>query len=263
MRTILIDDEPDNVSVLALQLARHCPQVEVVGQYTDSIDGLRGIETLHPDLVFLDIEMPIMNGFQLLERLGSIRFHLVFVTAYDQYAVRAFRFSALDYLLKPVDTTELVNAVHRAEQVRKSALPGDQSPTRSGTLATWPEQFDVLRAHHPAIGTGLPTKIALPHANGIAFVEISQILYAESDSNYTRFVLAGGETYLVSKTLGDVQELLESRNFLRVHRTYIVNLDHIRRLVKGEGTYLILSNGANIPVSRQQKERLLERFGWV
>jgi two-component system, LytTR family, response regulator len=261
MRCIIIDDEPDNVRVLALQLARHCPAVEIVGQYTDSIDGLRGIETLRPDLVFLDIEMPIMNGFQLLERLGTIQFQLVFVTAYDQYAVRAFRFSALDYLLKPVDTTELVNAVHRADQVRSGQAT--QPTTRAGTPLMWPEQFDVLRAHHPALGAGLPAKMALPHANGIAFVEISQILYAESDSNYTRFVLAGGETYLVSKTLGDVQELLESRNFLRVHRTYIVNLDHIKRLVKGEGTYLILSNGANIPVSRQQKERLLERFGWV
>jgi two-component system, LytTR family, response regulator len=266
MRCIIIDDEPDNGRVLTLQLARHCPQVEVAGQYTDSTEGLRGIQTLRPELVFLDIEMPIMNGFQLLEQLGPIPFHLVFVTAYDQYAVRAFRFSALDYLLKPVDTVDLVNVVRRAEQVRTApitAVPATVHTPFAGTLATWSEQVNLLRAHHPATATALPTKMALPHANGIAFVEISQILYAESDSNYTRFVLTGGETYLVSKTLGDVQEILESRDFLRVHRTYIVNLDHIKRLVKGEGTYLILSNGANIPVSRQQKERLLERFGWV
>ena len=257
MRTLIIDDESDNVRLLALQLARHCPRVEVVGQFTDSIEGLRGIQTLHPELVFLDIEMPVINGFQLLERVGGVTFHIVFVTAYNEYAVRAFRFSALDYLLKPVDTVDLVKAVERAEQ----AHPRDSAaPVLPGV---WPEQFDVLRTHYPVVGAALPAKIALPYANGLAFVEISQIVYAESDSNYTNFVMANGEKYLVSKTLGDVQEMLESRNFLRVHRTYIVNLDHIKRLVKGEGTYLILSNGANIPVSRQQKERLLERFGWV
>jgi len=111
--------------------------------------------------------------------------------------------------------------------------------------------------------TTLPTKIALPHANGLTFVETSQILYAESDSNYTNFVLETGEKYLISKTLGDVQEMLETRNFLRVHRQYVVNLDHIKRMVKGEGTYLVLTTGTSIPVSRPHKDRLLERFGWV
>ncbi len=257
MRTILIDDEPDNVQLLALQLARHCPQVEVVGQFTDSPSALLALRSLKPALVFLDIEMPMLNGFQLLEQLSEIPFQVVFVTAYDQYAVRAFRFSALDYLLKPVDTVDLVNTVRRAEQ---ASLP-------AGLVGT--AQLDLLRTWYPAPAPGgtpvatLPTKMALPHANGLTFVETSQILYAESDSNYTNFVLETGEKYLVSKTLGDVQEMLETRNFLRVHRQYVVNLDHIKRLVKGEGTYLVLTNGMSIPVARQHKERLLERFGWV
>lgn len=257
MRTILIDDEPDNVQLLALQLARHCPQVELVGQFTDSPSALLALRSLKPALVFLDIEMPMLNGFQLLEQLGEIPFQVVFVTAYDQYAVRAFRFSALDYLLKPVDTVDLVNTVRRAEQ---ASLP-------SGLVGT--AQLDLLRSWYPAPAPGnmpattLPTKMALPHANGLTFVETSQILYAESDSNYTNFVLETGEKYLVSKTLGDVQEMLETRNFLRVHRQYVVNLDHIKRMVKGEGTYLVLTNGMSIPVARQHKERLLEKFGWV
>ncbi len=257
MRTILIDDEPDNVQLLALQLARHCPQVEVVGQFTDSPSALLALRSLKPALVFLDIEMPMLNGFQLLEQLGEIPFQVVFVTAYDQYAVRAFRFSALDYLLKPVDTVDLVNTVRRAEQASLT----------SGLVGT--AQLDLLRTWYPAPAPGstpvatLPTKMALPHANGLTFVETSQILYAESDSNYTNFVLETGEKYLVSKTLGDVQEMLETRNFLRVHRQYVVNLDHIKRMVKGEGTYLVLTNGMNIPVARQHKERLLKRFGWL
>lgn len=255
MKISIIDDEPDNVALLALQLARHCPQVEVVGQFTDSPSALLALPRLQPDLVFLDIEMPMLNGFQLLEKLGKIMFQVVFVTAYNQYAVRAFRYAALDYLLKPVDTVDLVKAVQRAEQARPHDGPMGGNP--------WPEQFELLRAYHPAAGAALPAKIALPHANGLTFVETGQILYAESDSNYTNFVLANGEKYLVSKTLGDVQDMLESRNFLRVHRQYVVNLDHIKRLVKGEGTYLVLTDGSSIPVSRQQKDRLMERFGWV
>ncbi|WP_020607252.1 LytR/AlgR family response regulator transcription factor [Spirosoma spitsbergense] len=258
MTAIIIDDEPDNVALLALQLARHCPQVAVIGQFTDSPSALVALRTQRPSLIFLDIEMPMLNGFQLLEQLGEVSFQVVFVTAYNQYAVRAFQFAALDYLLKPVDTIDLVNTIRRAETVSFSP---------SGVVGT--AQLDVLKSWYPATAPGgapsavLPAKIALPHANGLTFIDINQILYAESDSNYTSFVLESGEKYLVSKTLGDVQDMLEVRNFLRVHRQYVVNLDHIKRLVRGEGTYLVLTNGVSIPVSRQQKDRLLERFGWV
>ena len=247
IRTILIDDEPDNVALLALQLARHCPQVVVRGQFTDSVLALEAIRTTLPDLIFLDIEMPKLNGFQLLEQLANLPVQVIFITAYNQYAVQAFRFAALDYLLKPVDTIDLLNAVRRVEQV------GHEN--RSA-------QLDLLRAQYPfSASSGPPSRLALPHANGLTFVDISQVLYAESDSNYTNFVLVGGEKFLIAKTLGDVQEMLESRNFLRVHRQFVVNLEHIKRLVRGDGTYLVLSNGATVPVSRQQKERLLDRFG--
>lgn len=251
MRAIIIDDEPDNVRLLALQLTRHCPQVELVGQFTDSTDGLKAIQTLRPGLVFLDIEMPIMNGFQLLEKLVEINFHIVFVTAYDQYAVRAFRFSALDYLLKPIDSVDLIATVRRAEN----------------TARINPQQLDLMRQYYPAnsVGPNAPIKgrIALPHANGMVFVETKQIIYCEADSNYTRFHLQSGEVYIVTKTLGDVQEVLEVGDFVRVHRQFMVNLDHIQKLVKGEGTYLLMTNGVSIPVARQQKDRLMERFGWV
>ena len=251
MKALIIDDEPDNVRLLALQLTRHCPQIELVGQFTDSTEGLRAIQTLQPGLVFLDIEMPLMNGFQLLERVGDINFHIVFVTAYDQYAVRAFRFSALDYLLKPIDTVDLIATVRRAET----------------TARVNPQQLDLMRHYYPSGTAGVNSfakgRIALPHASGMVFVDTKQIIYCEADSNYTRFHLEGGEQYMVTKTLGDVQDVLETRDFVRVHRQFMVNLAHIQKLVKGEGTYLLLTNGVSIPVARQQKERLLERFGWV
>ena len=213
MRALIIDDEPDNVRLLALQLARHCPQVEVVGQFTDSTDGLRAIQTLRPGLVFLDIEMPIMNGFQLLEKVGEITFHIVFVTAYDQYAVRAFRFSALDYLLKPIDTIDLIATIKRAEN----------------TARINPQQLELMRQYYPSgslVSKGPSSfgRIALPHASGMVFVDVKQIVYCEADSNYTRFYIESGEQYMIAKTLGDVQEVLETRDFVRVHRQYIVNL---------------------------------------
>ena len=259
MKAILIDDEPDNINLLALQLNRHCPQVDIVGQFTDSLEGLKAIQQLRPSLVFLDIEMPLMNGFQLLEKVGDITFHIVFVTAYDQYAVRAFRFSALDYLLKPIDTVDLIATVRRAEN----------------TARIHPHQLELMRQYYPAGPTfggpvgavpkvlPPPGRIALPHASGMVFVDTKQIVYCEADSNYTRFHLENGEVYMVSKTLGGVQDVLETRDFVRVHRQYMVNLDHIQKLVKGEGTYLLLTNGVSIPVARQQKDRLMERFGWV
>jgi two-component system LytT family response regulator len=247
MRAILIDDEPDNVQLLFLQLSRHCPQVDVVGQYTDSLQGLQAIRTLKPALVFLDIEMPLLNGFQLLEQVGEIFFKVIFITAYDQYALKAFRFSAVDYLLKPVDTIDLVAAVQKAER-------------QTGLL---PAQLDLLRQYYPSGKSSPVQRIALPHTSGLVFVDLPQMVYAQSDSNYTRIFLQNGEQYLISKTLGDVQEVLEPHDFIRVHRQYLVNLTHIRRLVKGEGTYLILTGDISVPVARNQKDRLLERFGWL
>lgn len=247
LKAIIIDDEPDCVRLLALQLKMYCPQVQVVAECTESEEGLIKIKELQPDMVFLDIEMPVMNGFQLLEKTGPIHFSLVFVTAYDKFAVKAFRFSALDYLLKPIDGKDLKAAVEKAEQRR------------------WPEkqQLSLLKQQLQSDAKTFPDKIALPYQNGVTFAEVKQIIYCESDNNYTRFFMVDGHQHTVAKTLGDIQEVLEERNFLRVHRQYLVNLDHIKKYVRGEGNYLILSNDQHIPVARNQKERLIEKFGWL
>ncbi len=247
LKAIIIDDEPDCVKLLALQLKMYCPQVQVVAECTESELGYTKIKELQPDLVFLDIEMPVMNGFQLLEKLGDIQFSLVFVTAYDQFAVKAFRFSALDYLLKPIDGKDLKAAVEKAEK------------------RSWPQtqQLSLLKQQLQNGDKVLPDKIALPYQNGVTFAEIKNVVYCESDNNYTRIHTVDGSKYMVAKTLGDIQEVLEERNFLRVHRQYLINLNHIKKYVRGGGNYVILSNNQSIPVARNQKEKLIEKFGWL
>jgi two-component system LytT family response regulator len=245
LKAILVDDEPYCVQLLALQLQQHCPQIQVLAQCTDSQEALSAIRQLKPDVVFLDIEMPELNGFQLLEQLDEFAFKVVFVTAYDEFALKAFKFSALEYLLKPVDTLDLVSAVKKVERQQQLDL----------------RQLDFMK--HQYQSGQYPQKLAVPHQGGIIFVALKDLVYCESDSNYTKLVLLTGKQYLLSKTLREVQDFLEERNFLRVHRQYLVNLDHIQLYRKGEGNYVVMSNETSIPVGRQQKDRLLAHFGWL
>jgi two-component system LytT family response regulator len=245
LKAILIDDEPKCVRLLARELTTHCPQVQVIGQTSSSEEGLRLIQVLQPDVVFLDIEMPRMNGFQLLERFGKISFGLIFVTAYNEFAVKAFRFSALDYLLKPVDSKELQEAVGKV---------GQRAGIDSGQLVLLQAQ---LRQQH------LADKIAVPYGQGIYFLPVKDILYCEADSNYTQIIATQNRHYLLTRTLREVQEVLEEHGLMRVHRQYVVNLDHIKLLMKGEGTYLVMTNDVNIPVGRSQRDKLVQRFGWL
>lgn len=245
LKAILIDDEPDCIRLLSLQLKEHCPQVQILGQHTSSEEGLQAIRTQQPDVVFLDIEMPEMNGFTLLEQLGDIPFSLIFITAYNEFALKAFRFSALDYLLKPLDTHELQEAVQKAEKRQRI----DQ------------RQLEMLRSQ---LQGGLhPQKIAVPYQSGVHFIELKDLVYCEADSNYTKLFLTNGKNYLLSKTLREVQQVFEERNFLRVHRQYLINLDHIKMYHKGEAAYLVMHGDINIPVAKNQKDRLVQKFGWL
>lgn len=243
LRTIIIDDEPDSVNLLRLQLAQYCPQMEVVGSFTSSVKALQQVETLQPDLLFLDIEMPVMNGFELLEKILHLNFSVVFVTAYNQFALKAFRFNALDFLVKPIDTKELTEAVAKAEKQSK--------PTAS--------QLTMLQKQL----RGEPiTKIAIPGQHGVSFIDLNDIIFSEASNNYSKLVLTDGRTFLISKTLKDVQEVLEEAHFLRVHRQYIINLNHVKQFNRNEGI-LTMTNGENIPVARNQKERLVEKYRWL
>lgn len=243
LKAILIDDEPKCVELLHRELAMHCPQVQVVAKTTSSEEGLRLIQVLQPDVVFLDIEMPRLNGFQLLEKVGDIFFQLIFVTAYNEFAVKAFRYSALDYLLKPIDSAELQQAVRKAAR---------QPRLNAGQLQLLQRQLQQQR---------VADKIAVPYQNAVIFLDLSALIYCESDNNYTKVYASENRHYLLTRTLKEVAEVLEERNFLRVHRQYLINLDLIKKLVKDEGWYVVMSNNTSIPVSRNQRENLLDRFG--
>lgn len=246
LRAILIDDEPNSVNLLALRLAQHCPHIEIVAACTDSLEAVDALKEHHPDLVFLDIEMPQLNGFQVLDAVKELQFSLIFVTAYDRFAIKAFKYSALDYLLKPIDTSELLAAVNKVEKKQTSS-----------------RQIQHLRQQYSHAAKPLPDRLALPYQNGVTFVAIQDILYCEADDNYTRFFLTSEQQHLAAKTLRDIEELLEERDFIRIHRQYLVNIGQVRKFVRGEGSYVVMNNGQTLPVSRGQKDRLMERFGWI
>ena len=244
LKAIIIDDEPDSIKLLQLQLAQYCPEIEIAGTYTSSVKALPGIEKLQPDLVFLDIEMPVVNGFELLEKILHLPFSVIFITAYNQYALKAFRFNAVDYLVKPVDAHDLAEAVSKAIKRAK--------PT--------PTQLSLMQKQmrgEPA------TRIAIPGQHGgITFIDLNEIVFSEASNNYSRLVLTDGRIFIISKTLKDVQEVLEEEHFLRVHRQYIINLNHVKQFNRNDGI-LTMTNGEHIPVARNQKERLIEKYRWL
>jgi len=243
LRSIIIDDEPYCCEILAAMLEADCPQVQVVAICRNGEEGLQAIRKHGPDLVFLDVEMPKMNGFEMLEQI-PVNFHLIFTTSYDQYALKAIRFSALDYLLKPVDREELRKAVQKAEQ--RIQIPMAQ-------------QLEILlqKIKQPLNPI---SKIALPTMEGLQMISIDTIISCESDDNYTRIILKGGKKLLVTRSLKEIEESLEQHSFLRVHRSYLVNLNEIEKYIKGEGGYLIMTDGSTVDVSRSRKEVLMQKL---
>ena len=244
IRAIIIDDEPYCCEALATLLERYCPQVKVIDICYDGASALQAIEKDKPQLIFLDIEMPKMNGFELLEKLPEINFELIFTTSYDQYAIKAIRFSALDYLLKPIDREELQKAVQKAVQRSQRPLP---------------QQIEILlqKLNHPGVGIN---KIAIPTMEGLQLIPVDSIISCSSDSNYTNLMLTNKQKLTSSRTLKEIEEMLEEYSFLRVHHSFLVNLNAVDKYIKGEGGYLVMSDGSTVDVSRSRKEMLLKKL---
>lgn len=240
----MIDDEIHCRKTLGMLLKEYCPGVQVTEQCDDAESGLTAIQRHKPHLVFLDIEMPNMNGFEMLEKLSEIHFEIIFTTSYDQYAIKAIRFSALDYLLKPVDPKELQRAVQKVAERLQHPLP---------------QQLEILlqKLHQPASNI---QKIALPTMEGLQMIAVNSIISCASDSNYTVFFLKNKQKLIVSRPLKEIEEMLEEYSFLRVHNSHLVSLNEIDKYVKGEGGYLVMSDGSTIDVSRSKKETLLNKL---
>jgi two-component system LytT family response regulator len=243
MKAVLIDDEKNALEMLEWQLQQFCPQVEVVAACNSADKGIAAINQFQPQLIFLDIEMPKKNGFEVLEAFPEPSFEVIFTTAYNQFALKAFRFAALDYLLKPVDADELTAAVKRYE--------------KKVNHTQYRQQLDILLQQFRK-PSALPERISFSTQQAVHFVRPETIVYCESDSNYTRLYFDDQTKMVISKTLKEVEELLVQYGFFRIHNSFIINLQKVSRYIKTEGGAIEMSNGAQLPVSRQRKDEVLK-----
>jgi len=243
IKAILIDDELHSIETLRSELNRHCPNIEILDAARSGKEGIEKIKLLKPDLVFLDIEMPWMNGFEMLREIEQIDFNVIFVTAYDSYAIEAFKFSAVGYLLKPIQKDDLLSAIQRLDQNKSQGIS--------------PSHFELLLQNLSNQTNKFP-KIALATAESLEFVGVHEIVRCESDKNYTYVHLKDESKHLLSKTLKELENMLDSHGFIRTHQSHLVNPSFIRRFVKSDGGYIVLEDQTQIPVSRSKKEKILQ-----
>lgn len=245
IRSIIIDDEQHCVRALLSDLQHHCPSIELAEACYSAKEGIMAIRKFNPDLVFLDVEMPWMNGFEMLEVLGAVNFSIIFTTAHGEFAAKAFRISAVDYLLKPIAADDLKAAV---QKVKKKMDEGSSIEHISNLLRNM---------HQPSA----EHKIALPQREGYEFIDVSSIVYCQAEGAYTKIFIAGKKPMLISRTLGDVEELLPPEIFQRIHHSTLVNVTYISQFLRTDGGYVVLKNGEKLSVSKAKKEMLMARLG--
>lgn len=245
IRTIIIDDEPHCIDSLAFDLQKHCRDIELLGTCTNPKEGLLAIKKQKPELVFLDVQMPWMNGFEMLELLDQINFAIIFTTAFDQFAAKAFRISAIDYLLKPIDVNDLKEAVKKA---------AEKILQKSGT-------DNIVNLLQNIKKPEVNQRIAVPGREGYEFIEAAKIIYAQAEGSYTHVFLNDKRKLIISKTLSDIEELLSPEHFQRIHHSTLVNLSHVTHLFKTDGGFVVLDNGEKLVVSKSKKESLMGRLG--
>ena len=245
IRAIIIDDEVNCIESLQFDLAKNCPEIEIVTACSSPKSGLLAIRQYNPDLVFLDVQMPWMNGFEMLEALGEINFAIIFTTAFDQFAAKAFRLSAVDYLLKPIDVNDLKDAVKKASE---------RIQQETGTA-------NIHNLLHNIKKPEMRQRVAFAGREGYEFVEIENIIYANAEGAYTHVFLKDNRKLIISKTLSDIEEMLPAEMFQRIHHSTLVNLSHVTHFLKTDGGYVILDNGDKLVVSKSKRDSVLERLG--
>lgn len=241
LTALIIDDEEKGRIVLKQKLAVHCPNVSVIGEADGGDSGKAMIETFRPDVVFLDIEMPGTNGFDMLNNLNEKNFHLIFTTAYNQYAIKAIKFAAFDYLLKPIDIEELKAAISRIPNIKPNDVSG---------------QLEVLAINAQKNVKNF-NRIAIPTLDGLSFFNTNELIHLDADSNYTLLYFTDDRKILASRTLKEFEDQLGEEQFIRLHNSHLVNINFISRYIKGEGGQVVLANGKVIDVSRRKKAELM------
>ena len=246
LRAIIIDDEKNSRNSLRQKLAAYCPDITIVGECENGEEAIKAIADITPDLLFLDVEMPRMNGFTLLQQLQQRNFEVIFITAYDYYAIKAIKFSALDYLVKPVEIEELKAAVAKAVQKRQQSAGNERLELLLQNL------MSEKKERH---------RIAIPSMEGLQFIKLDDIIYLEANSNYTIVYLVNETKLTVSKTLKDFEELLPVPAFIRIHHSCIINSSAVEKYIRGDGGQVVMKNGAVLDVSKRKKNEFLKAIG--
>ncbi len=245
VRCIVVDDELKSRESLKILLEDFCDNADVLALCQNVDEGVVAIQEHKPDVVFLDIQMQRETGFDLLAKIKQVNFEVIFTTAHSEYAIKAFKFSAIDYLLKPIDIEELRKAVEKVEKKLNHNI--------SARL----EQ--LVQNLKPSSGQNY--KLALPTSDGLIFVKIEDIVYCEASSNYTNIFTQDGKKHVVSRTLKEYEDLLTEHNFFRIHNSFLINLNSIKKYVRGEGGYVVMSNDVSLDVSKRKKEGFLSKLG--
>lgn len=247
MKVVILDDELYCVEVLQLMIEKYCPQWEIVRLFTKPEEALVYLKQSPPDILFLDIEMPGLNGFELLSELRPAPFNVVFTTAYDRYAIKAFKFSAIDYLLKPILKQDLLDLMERLKHT---------APLSSA-------QYDMLLEPNADNAPIIPERIALSTAEGLQIVAVADIIHCESEGSYTHIHLNSKNKIMLSKSLGEASEVLDAPFFMRVHHSHLINLNYVERYIRGEGGEIVLRNGTRVPLARSKKQDFLNIFSKI
>ncbi|GAA3924352.1 response regulator [Chitinophaga oryziterrae] len=247
IRAIIVDDEQHCIEALHTMLQKKCPEVTVVGSVNSVKDAKDMISELQPDVVFLDVEMPHQNGFELLKLFDKINFDVIFTTAYEQYALKAIKFNALDYLLKPFSVKELQDAIQKCVGRRN----GPAGETQHSPIEVFLQNMKTLHQTHK--------KIALPTINGLVFMPVQNIVRCESTGNYTRIFFTDKKNLMVSRPLKEFEELLTDVDFFRVHNSHLINLQQMQSYIQGEGGFALMSDGTQVEVSRRRKADFLKK----
>jgi len=245
MTCVLIDDDSKNLKILRSMLTSFCPNVRILGEATNAQSGIELINAVHPELVFLDIEMPYGNGFELLDKLMPVNFEIIFITAFDEYSLRAFRYSAIDYLLKPVDIDDLKAAINKAAE--KQHLK-NSSIQLSNLLSNLTQD----KSQH--------MKVAITTNEGLTFVKLGDIIRFQANKNYTTLFLVNDNRIIGCKNIKEYEDLLPDDIFFRIHHSHIINLNFVKYYSKGRGGNVIMEDGTSIEVAVRRKEHFLSHF---